>query len=780
MDKKFSVVGKNMPDIHGVEKVTGAAVFISDIYLPRMLIGRVLHSPHAHARIVNIDVSKAKNLPGVETILTWKDVPKKLYTSRLLNFTSRYGIDRTGVYDEHILGEKVRYVGDAVAAVAAVSEKVAEEALELIDVEYEVLPAVFDELEAMKESAPQIHNFVQRQQGDGTPGIQAVDRNIALHITQKPVGDVAEGFRESDHVVEETAYTSKQRHASLETFHCVASFDASGKLTFWTQSQFPHVTKKLIAHIFDIPVGMTRVKAEYIGGVFGAGVCAFRDPLCVALARKSGKPVKLIYTRQEEFTDRPTRSCFGPYVLKMGVKNDGTIMAVSRKAISQAGAHVDCAGAECLAAISTANRLYRRRHYHAEVNVVYTNKIPCGSMRGFGNPEETFIREQVMDETAEKIGMDPLEFRLKNLCQAGDIVTSRIDHPITSIALAKCINIGAKKIGWKVKHGSKKKGNLRKGIGVSCMGHGSGAWPIYIEPSSAFIKFNEDASIVLTVSTPPMGTNAYSSLVQLAAEVLGLDFGDVRVVWGDTDLALWEIGTHASRTTYAVGNAVLGAANEAKEKLTSRAAKKLGVTTNELDIRKKRIYVKNNPDRGITVAEIMTEVIYNDDGGEAITGSCRFVPHTAPNYQAVFSEIEVDVETGNIQVNNMIMVHDIGRAINPMAVEGQLEGGAATGLGYALWEEPIMDDSNGQILTDDFDTYKIATTLDMPHIETVLVEEPDPTGPFGAKGVGEPGAVNQAASIANAIYDAAGIRIWELPITPERILRALKAKTGQA
>lgn len=773
--QNYSVVGKRLPDVAGAAKLTGAARFISDIYLPGMLIGRVLHSQYAHARVVSIDIAKAERLPGVVTVVTPKDVPQKQYTARLMNYFTLSGIDVSAVHDTYVLNNKLRYVGDAVAAVAAVDEKVAEVALELINVEHEQLPTVFDELEAVKEDAPQIHDFVHRWQA-GKPAKEVVEHNIGIHVAHVPVGDVEKGFDESDYIFQETAYTSKQRQSPIETYHSIASFDAGGRLTLWSQSQFPHVTKRMISHIFDIPIGMITVKGEYIGGAFGANICAFKDPLCVALARKAGKPVKLVYTRQEEFVERPTRSCFGPYTLKMGIKKDGTIAAEHRKVISKAGAYLETAAAEALVATAAANRLYRRQNYKAEIDVVYTNKVPCGSMRGFGNPEETFIREQVIDEAAEKLGIDPLEFRLKNLAQIGDPVYSRVDFTITSSALAECIRIGAEKIRWTEKRGKKKDGVLRRGVGVACMAHDSGAWPIYIEPSNALIKFNEDASVVLTVSAPPIGTNVYSSLAQIVAEVLGLSFTDVGVVWGNTDVTLWGTGSHASRTMYVLGNSVVGAAHDARAKLLSRAAKKLGAVAGDLEIKDKRIYVRSNPERAVPVTEITREATYDPASNEAITGTCRFVPsNSPPSYQALFTEVEVDTETGDVNVLKMVMAMDCGRAINPMTVEGQLEGGLSLGLGFALWEEPVMDQV-GKVLTNDFDTYKIASSLDMPELDLVLVEQPDPTGPFGAKGVGETGAINVAGSVANAIYDAVCIRVWEIPITPEKILKALKEK----
>ncbi len=777
MVEELSIVGQRKPDISGIAKVTGAAKFVSDIHLPNTLIGKVLHSPYAHARIVEIDTSVAEQLPGVESIITHKDVLQKQYTGTLMNLQSYSGIEMWGAYDRRILDNTVRYVGDAVAAVAAVNEKVAEQALELISVKYEQLPVIFDELKATNSNAPKIHDFVQRRQSDGLPGKAPLKNNIGAHIDAFPVGDVEKGFQEADYIIERTGFTSPQRQAPLETFHCIASFDATGKLSIWTQIQLPHLMKRMIAYIFDIPVRNIRVIGKYIGGGFGAGLSLLREPICISLAMKTGKPVKLIYTRQEEFIDRPTRSCMGPYVFKMGVKNDGTITAIKKKIISAAGAHLECAALESLVAMGAGNALYRCPNFMAESDAIYTNKIPCGAMRGFGNPEETFIREQVIDEAAEKIDMDPLDFRLKNTCKVGDPGVFGPDFPLTNVEINDCIKIGAEKIGWQEKRYAKKEGLLRRGVGVSCMAHNSGAWPAHQEHSNAFIKFNEDASIVLIISPPPIGTNSFTSLAQVAAEVLGIPFEDVEVVWGDTDVTLFEIGSHASRTMYIVGQAVQQAAMKAKQKLFDRAANKLGTLADSLEIKDKRIYVKTNPEIGIMAAEITKEAIYSHVNVEQITGSCSFSPHNSPPpYQAVFTEVEVDIETGEVKILKMTVVNASGTLINPMIVEGQLEGGVAQGLGYALWEIPVTDKDSGQVLTDDFDTYKIAGTLDMPELEIVMVEKPEPTGPFGAKAVGEIGCVNQAASIANAIYNAVGIRVWELPITPEKILKAIKAK----
>lgn len=378
---------------------------------------------------------------------------------------------------------------------------------------------------------------------------------------------------------------------------------------------------------------------------------------------------------------------------------------------------------------------------------------------------------------AEQIGMDPLEFRLKNLTQIGDPGPFGPSFTITSTAMAECIKIGAERIGWKEKRGKKQEGIQHRGIGVSCMAHSSSAWPVHAEHSNAVIKINEDASVVLSISPPPMGNNAYTSLAQVAAEVLGIPFDDVYVVYGDTDAGPWEVGSHASRTMYVVGNAVYQAALEARAKLLNRAAKLLGVGTDELEIKDKIIHSKTNPEKCIPANEVTKRGIYSRDDVEQIRGACSFSPVSAPPpYQAVFAEVDVDTKTGVVKVLRIVVANDSGIAINPMIVEGHLQGGTSQALGYALWENHIIDTVTGNVLSDNYSTYKIAAMSDMPEVDIIHVEGSEPTGPFGAKGVGEPGAVNHAPAIANAIYDAVGIRLFELPMSPEKVLKAIKEK----
>ena len=787
-EQKLSVVGTRLPDLTGVAKVTGAAKFTSDIALPGMLVGKVLHSPHAHARILHVDASAALQLPGVEAVVTHLDSPSKQYTGTMVNFQSEGGIEPGGVYDVRVLDDTVRYVGDAVAAVAAVDEGTAEQALELIRVDYEEFPAVIDELEAMKPDAPQLHHSVLRRQPAGFPGQEDVHGNLGIRVALPVVGDVDQGLREADLVIEEVGYTSKQRNAPLETLHCVAEFDHSGHLTVWSVTQQPAILQALLAYVFDIPVGRIRVRSEYIGGGFGAGLSAYREPICVLLAIKSGRPVKLVYSRQEEFVDRPTRSCMGPFAFRMGVNRDGSIVAMDREITTAAGAHMEHAAFCALATGAYADVLYRVEHRRTQADAVYTNKNPSGAMRGYGNPEETFMREQVIDVAAERLGMDPVDFRLKNLCEVGDPGVYGPEYPLETVGTADCLRIGMEKIGWATGRGGRPVPGTtrRRGIGVSCMAHVSGAWPGHPDHSNATVRFVEDGSVVVAAWPAAIGTNCNTSLAQVAAEVLGLRFEDVCVVWGDTATARFDVGAYGSRTMFTLGRAVELAALDARAKLLQRAPIHsalidAGVTdADRLELRGGRVVVSDRPEVSVPVAEVVRQSVYNRYDVQEIVGEASWGPKTCPApYQALFVELEVDTETGEVEVQRMVLVNDNGRSINPMTVEGQLEGGAAQGLGYALFEDPVLDPETGRMLSDDFDTYKIACTLDMPELQVILLEQPDPNGPFGAKGSGELGLINQAAAIANAINDAVGVRIWSLPITPEKVLAALDKKGNE-
>ena len=462
------------------------------------------------------------------------------------------------------------------------------------------------------------------------------------------------------------------------------------------------------------------------------------------------------------------------------MSEDCAITALEQRILSDSGAYFSHSGTISAVNMQSTLGVMRSPVIAGKATIVYTNNPTSSGMRGYGNPEGSFILQQAIDVAAEKCGMDPVEFRLKNIKGVGEC---SMWEPVCleSCALEQCITQGAERIGWEKKWqgwGSKKEGRYRRGIGMSIMTHASGAGGFLLEHSTAIIKLHEDGSAQLTVSPCEMGQGILGALSQIAAEAIGLRYEDIHVITGDTDVTLFDIGTHASRSTYAMGNAALDAGRKVKAMILERAARAWETTPDALDIREGRVYLKADPAKTVSVGEIASGGMY-EYGMEgqhiSATGKHQAVTHS-PNFQAGFAEIEVDVETGVIKVLKYVVAHDIGRAINPLTVEACLEGGAYQGLGYALTEDLAIDERTGKVLTDSFATYKMLSTLDMPEVEVILVEEPDPNGPFGAKGVGETGITNVAPSIANALYDAVGIRIHSLPMTPEKVLEALQSQ----
>lgn len=762
MNEELLVIGRRTTAPDGVAKATGSANYSADIKMPGMLVGKVLRSPYPHAKILKIDKTKAQQLPGVEAVITLDDLPKIPYTCSFRDLPML----RSGTLqrpDQFILADKARYVGDPIVAVAAISEDIAGEALELIEVEYEILPAVLNIEEAMKPGAARVHDYAEG--------------NIAGHFTYLLAqGDVEKAFKEADIVVESWYKTTKQVAAHLEPQAVVASYDATGRVTVWSPCQLPHLARRELAHMFDIPVSKIRLINPFVGGSFGCRLSIFNEPICIALAMETGKPVKLEYTKEEDFTVLETRTP-AKYCVKMGFKKDGILTSVQLDQKTWAGGY---AGRSQL--VGSVMMIWGLGHYRCpnragETYNVYTNTPMSGAQRGYGNPTIMWGIEQTMDMAAEKLGIDPLELRLKNILKVGELSNKGLR--IESTALDKCIRIGSEKIGWKEKRGKKQEeGPKRRGVGMATAAQASGGYPRLLEHSSASIKLNEDGSANLTIHPGSPGTNIWGALSQIAAEELGVHAEDIHVVTGDTDITMFDLGSHASRSTYVTGNAVLMAARQAKGQLLERASKRLGVPTTELESKDRQVYVRTNPEKSISIAEVARSAIYGLDGECLnISGKCSWEPKGSPSATAAFfAEVEVDTEVGEVKVLKFITVIDLGRAINPMTVEGQAEGAIAQGIGFALTEDYIINQSTGMVETNNFDTYRIPSIVDMPETEIVLVEEPDPTGPFGAKGVGEIVLAGVAPAIANAIYDAVGVRIKETPITREKILNALEER----
>ena len=768
---EFTTIGKNKTKPDALSKVTGSCIYTEDTVLPGMLEGRILRSTRPHAEIVRIDTTKARALPGVFAVLTHDDCPKDKWTrSSMAEALPAAAFEGEAVLDQYILSEKSRYIGDWIGAVAATDVYTAEKALELIEVEYKDLPFVVNPYEARKPGAPVIHE-------DKTQNIaQAMDHEFNC-------GDVEKAFSESDYVVEFAGKSSRQKHCQLEPDVAIADWQKGGRLTMISTTQGPHLCKKAFARrvFLELKEGDIRWITPYLGGGFGGRLAFNVEPVAALLSKVTSKPVRVTTTREEDFAGWGART--EQYqTMKLGATKDGALTGIEMHIMSDSGAYYSHSGTTALVNMQHTLGLFRCPNIHGDMEIIYTNTPTSSGFRGYGNAEGAFILQQGMDMLAEKAGMDPVEFRLRNVKEVGEpsfFIPKALEH----CALKECIEEGAKEIGWEEKWkgwGDKKTGRLRRGVGMSVMNHASGAGGFLLEHSNAILKMNEDGSANLTVAPSDMGQGINGALCQIAAEALGVSFEEIHIVYGDTDTSLFDIGSHACRSITVIGNAVIDAANKMKKRLYECAIKKFeaqGITVKEddLNVLNGAVVIKSDTDNKISVAEISHDEIYNysaEGGHLVVTGSYLPQAHS-PNFQAAFCEVEVDVDTGVLKVVRYVAAHDIGKAINPQSVEGQLEGGVVQGLGFALTEDFVVDEKTGRVLSDSFATYKLPGCSEIPEIKSILIEDPTPFGPFGAKGVGEPGLVNVAPAIANALYDAVGIRINTLPITPEKILSAL-------
>ena len=744
--QEYTVVGKRLPLLDAVEKTTGRALFTVDMDLPGMLHARILRSPYAHARVLHVDARQAERLAGVKAVLSKNNAPRSKVPATLGGPKEKVAFD-----------EKVRYVGDEVAAVAAVSKDVAEEALRLIKVDYEVLPAIFDPEETTKPGSPLIH--------------EDKERNIAASVETK-VGDTEAGFREADYVFEETFRTSSQRHASMETHASIASFDVSGKLTVWSSTQLPFHIQRLLAEYLDIPMSKVRVVKPYLGGGFGGKLHMVVEHISALLSRMTQRPVRLVSDREEEFSATISRHA-SIIRLKVGAARDGTLTAIEAQAIANSGAYLSVTGPLRLVGEGLI-RSYRCPNLKFQGQSVYTNLTPAGGFRGYGNTQAHFAIESMVDVIARRLGIDPIKFRLKNYKKMGDV--GHANTLITSSGLEDCLRMGAEKVGWGVRD-ERVTGAKRRGKGVACLIHRNGTRLGLPDYSAAFVKLNADGTALLLIGAADLGTGCCTTLAQIAAQELGLNFNEINVVAADTDATPFDRGAFASATVYVTGGAVKAAAADAKQQLLSYVGRRLHAAPENLEIRNGQIYGEGIPDKGLTVREVAMEASQAREGARAFLGEASFEnPAAAHSFGAHFSEVEVDTETGQVQVVKMVAVHDIGRAINPMVVEGQVEGAVQQGIGYVLTENVAVDQRTGKMLNADFANYMVLTAMDMPRVEVGLVEPVDPTGPFGAKGVGEPSTLGVAPAIANAIYDAIGIRFTEIPITPEKVFQAMRRR----
>jgi 4-hydroxybenzoyl-CoA reductase subunit alpha len=799
----FSIIGKPTAMIDAAQKTTGAGKYTDDLTLPGMLIGKILHSAYPHARIKRIDTSRAETLDGVIAVAVGKDAPNP------------YGILPVG-HDEHALAvDKVRYVGDNVACVVAVSEAIAERALELVDVEYEVLPAYFDPEESMKAQTDLIH--------DNKP--QNLEKDYH-HI----FGDPDKGFAEADHVAEARFIANEVTHAAMEPHSTLASFELDphtgkqGRLTVWSSTQVPYYLQHKLSLVLEMPMSHIRVIKPLVGGGFGGKSEVI--PLEIIAAIAAGKalaPVKITYTREEVFwahRGRP-RTIID---LKTGVSREGRITAVKARVVQDGGAYCSYGVVTILYSGALLGALYDIPNIQYDGYRVLTNKPACGAMRGHGTVNVRFAFESQLDELAAKIGMDPAEIRQRNLLKPPCITVNGLR--VQSYGLPECIERTVARSEWKQRKGKLPKG---RGLGIACSHYVSGAANSIIRSdmphSTVNIKIDRDGGVVVYTGASEIGQGSDTMTAQIAAEVLGCSLSRVRVIAADTDLTPIDIGSYSSRVTFMAGNATLRAAEDVKKRIAAAAAKKMACAPVDLIFRDdgvaKRVYVgtaalgrpaeqsaasvsghvegqilrgslqqkrqEEGPKDSMTFEEAVVAAI---DFHGALTGTGSYAPpqearggkhkgagvgpSPAYSYSAQVAEVSVDEETGEVTVHKVWAAHDCGRALNPVSVEGQIIGSVWMGMGQALTEEMVWKD--GMLMNPGLLEYRSPSSIESPAVEPIIVESVDPEGPFGAKECSEGSLAATIPAIANAIYDAVGVRLHESPFTPERVLAALRAK----
>ncbi len=760
---EYRAVGKPATRIEGVGKVTGKTVFADDMKLPGMLHAKVLGSPYAHARIRSIDTAAARSHPGVEAVITAAGLPPYK-----MNASNRRGL----IFPI----EEVLFFGQPVAAVLAADPHVAEAALGLIKVEYESLPPVVDPLEAMKDGSPLVRSAMHdvdrsEERGHVTVDVEQKEAagkpsNIASQLSFKR-GDVEAGFAEADCVIERTWRSAIVHQSYIEPHSTIADYDASGELSVWTSTQAPFYIRDELSQTLGIPENRIRVTATEVGGGFG-GKIYLTELLVAALAMTVKRPVKYIMSRKEDML-AATPAPQAVVELKTGMKRDGTLTAIKARLVYDSGAFP---GAPMLPGCILIGGYYKCPNLDIQGYEVLTNKVSVGALRAPGAHNATFAIESQMDMMTKELGLDPLEVRLRNAVETGDPLPS--GQPYPSIGLKQCLEAIAGSAVWKRRAASRRRPNRRNGRAPARgVGLAVGGWMGGLQPASAIVCLNSDGTLNVTVGSADItGTN--TSFQQITAEVLNVPLAMVAVTSGDTKTAPYAGMSAGSKTTYTVGRAVKEAAEDAKRQMLEIAAQRLEAAPEDLEMAAGEIRLKGGvPDKSLTFRRLGRWTTNFGAPYPVIVGRGAITTSKmAPGFTAQAAEVEVDPDTGEITLLGFAVAQDAGFAINPLSVAGQMQGGASQGLGIALSEEMLYD-SDGRLLNGNLLDYRLPTSRDLPPIEAIIVEVPSEEGPYGARIVGEPSIVGAAAAVANAVAAAVGARVTEIPMTPERVLRAL-------
>jgi len=758
-DGKLSVIGQSLPKIDAWAKVTGDTKFADDMVLPRMAHGKLLRSPHPHARIKRIDTSRAAALPGVYAVITGHDLPRV-----------KFGILPVSQDEEALCVEKVRMVGDPVAAVAAVDEETAERAAELIEVEYEPLKALMSIEESLGNPEVRIHEY-----GDGPN----VHKAVSLQF-----GDVEAAFAASHLIREDVFFFEGNTHLPMEQHSAVAHWGPDDKLTLWSSTQTPHYVHRLLAKILEVPQAHVRVVAAPVGGGFGGKLDPFAHEIAACkLSKLIGRPVKFTLTREEVFYVHRGRHPVLMWV-KTGFTKDGAITGMYFRSWLDGGAYGSYGVASTFYTGALQTVTYKIPVYKFEGARIFTNKPPCGPKRGHGTPQPRFAVECQIDKAAAQLGLDPADMRRRNLVEP---FTKTANHlTVTTSGLGECIDRVVEASGWREKRGKLPRG---RGVGLACSSYMTGAGSaVYwndMPHSGVLVRADRSGLVALLSGATDIGQGSDSVLAYLVAEVLGIQPKDIRVHPADTDLTPVDLGSYSSRVTLMAGNAAIQAATRLREKIFEAVAKKLELPADRLVARDRRVFVEGQEDQGVSFQEavVLAESMH---GVLAFPGSYAppkragkykgggVGPSPCYSYSACVVEVQVDPDTGDVKPMEIWIAHDVGRALNPLLVEGQVEGSVYMGLGEVLMEEQVF--RKGVHKIPSLLEYKSPTTLETPEIHTILVESDDPEGPFGAKEAGQGPLLPVIPAVANAVFDAVGVRIDEIPISPDKVLRGLELK----
>ena len=755
-------LGTSLKRVDAEAKVTGKARYTDDLTMHGMRFAKYVRSPIAHGKVKSIDISKALAMPGVDAVFTYADVPETVFPTA--GHAHSLDPNKLDVADRRLLTDHVRHQGDGVAIVVACDQLTAEKAVELVEVEYEELPVMVTSARALAEDAYPIH-----------------PKGNVLKQHSIVTGDIDQAFNESDLIVESEYQTQIVQHCHMETVISYAYMDNAEHIVVVSSTQIPHIVRRVVAQSLSLPWSRVRVIKPYIGGGFGNKQDVLEEPMAAFLTLKlGGIPVKVELSREECFTSSRTRHAFN-IKGKIGVSKDGTIKAYSLNAISNTGGYASHGHSIASAGANKISYLYPRIVFGYRALTHYSNLPTAGAMRGYGAPQATFALDSLVEEAAQKLGINPLDMRLKNVARLGD-VNPMNKKEIKSCGIVECLTKGRELFDWDKKYAAcqNQTGPVRRGVGVACLSYGSNTYPVGVEISGARLLLNQDGTVNLQIGATEIGQGSDTVFGQMVAEASGLRAEDVRTIsTQDTDVSPFDPGAFSSRQSYTVAPAILEAATELKAKIIAHAAYMTGQPAWGLTIVNSNVVYSAKPEKVLlSVYDVAMNAVYNQDvGGQIFAESSHKTRTNPPSFGCTFVEVEVDIPLCKITIKDILNVHDSGRILNPLLAEGQVEGGMGMGIGGALFEEMIVDEETGVVRNDNLLDYKFPTILDLPDLRCAFVDTYEPQSAFGHKSLGEPPIITPGPAIRHAVWMATGVKIDELPITPKTLYKHL-AKAG--